>query len=417
MNRLVRTLAAAALVAAAVTALPVPATAGPPLAVPEVATANRPHPHRKPWPVTLTVRTLPAIRGIRLTLDGVQRVTDANGVASWTQPHNYSLHVLALRDSGVDGADRRYRFARWAGQRDPGQAFRTTVTGLPMRRDYTVDAAFTVQYPVRASFVDQAGKPIDTTTISGVRVKSDDGQTLAFPTDGPIWLDGTRLSYNRSVLAEADVTYSLQSIMVHGTNVVDAGRQKFVPAKSPTVTFTGQFHDLTVRAHDAMLGSAAGQSAQVTYPDGSVATVAFGADHSVTLRHLPRGSYQVSVVGPAIVMSDQFTLSRDHVSDVAVLSRLDEIVLGVAAVAVAIGLLLVGRAGVRRLLRRVPAAAHRRIREVPGAARRARARVYALVPIPRTPSDAEPDDAAAVEPDDAATVEPADEADTERTPV
>ena len=388
MSRILRLLAATGVVAAVVCAVPLPASAGAPVsAVRQTPSPKRPHPHRKPWPITLTVRTVPALPGIRFTLDGTVRTTGPDGVASWTQEHNYSLHALTLLDTGIDRSAQRYRFTRWAGQRDPQQAFRTTVTGLPMRRSYTIAAAFDVQYPVRATFVDQTGNPIDPSSITAVRVKSDTGQVLAFPTDGPIWLAGTRLTYNKSALEEEDVTYSLQSMTIRGTNVVDAGRQKFVPARSATVSFVGQFHDLTVRAHDALFGSAAGSSARVTYPDGTVTTVPFGSDHSVTLRHLPRGTYQVSVVGSGIVMSDQFTLSRDHASDLTVLSRSDEALLGVAVLVLAIGLLLLGRAGLRRLLRTASKSAGRQMRDVPGAARRIQARLSGWIPAPRGASE------------------------------
>jgi hypothetical protein len=348
-----------ALVAAVPLAAPVSAGTAPGT-TPVVSTATtprpqRPHPHRKPWPTTITVRTVPALPGLRVTLDGVQRTTDARGVASWTHEHNFSLHVLNLVDTKVEQPDRRYRFVRWSGQRDPGQAFRPTVTNLPMRRNYTITAAFSVQYPVQARFVDEKGQPLDLDQIAAVRVKSDSGQVIDFPRTGPIWLDGTVPLYNKSRLVESDVSYSLQSVMMGGTNIVDAGRQKFMPARAGTVTLVGQFHDLTVRAHDALSGGPIGQQAKVTYPDGTVWTGPFGPDHSVTLWHLPRGTYTVSVLSNGMVLSEQFTLSRDKALDVAVLSRTDLVVFGAAGLVLAVGLLFLGRARLRRFVRAVPA--------------------------------------------------------------
>jgi hypothetical protein len=397
MNRAMRILTVvAAVVIVAAVAVPVPAHAvlpGSPVATTRTPTpAKRPHPHRKPWPVVLTVRTLPALPGIRLSLDGVVRTTDAKGVVSWTQQHNFSLHVLTLLDSHVERPDRRYQFARWAGQRDPAKAFRTTVAGLPMRRDYVISAAFTVQYPVQARFTDEAGNPIDQSRITSVQVKSDTGQVVDFPTSGPIWLDGSQPLYNKSVLEESDITYSLQSIMISGTNVVDAGRQKFVPATG-TVTFVGQLHDLTVRAHDVLFGGPIGQTVRVTYPDGTVVQVPFGPDHSVTLAHLPRGVYQVSVITAGMALSDQFTLSRDRRSDIAVLSRTDLVLLGGVLLALAVGLLIVGRARLRRFLRAAVSWPSRQVRRgwtaarVPDVAARAGTRWGRWIPAPRVPED------------------------------
>jgi hypothetical protein len=339
---IVRTIAVAAV--AALLGVTVASPAG-------AATPPRPHPHRKPWPITITIQTVPALPNIRFTVDGKTLTTDAHGKAAYTMEHNFQRHTLALVDASVDTADRRFRFARWAGQRDPNQAFRTTVTGLPMRANYTVTAAFTVLYPVNARFVDQNGSPLQLAQVSAVKIRDDDGNLLDLPTSGTVWLDGQAPTYHKSALQIQNVSYSLQTVMVDGTNVVDAGKQRFQPAVATNPTFVTQFHDLTIKAHDALFGGAIGDAVRVTYPDGTVHTVPFGPDHTATLDNLPRGQYSVDVTAPGgVAFSQQLRLSRAGSLDIIVVSRGDQVTVVLALLLLAVGLLVVGRARIRRAL-------------------------------------------------------------------
>jgi hypothetical protein len=337
VRRIVR-LCAAIVAATAVTML----AATPAFAATMVA--QRPHPHRQPWPITITVQTVPAVAQVQFKFDGKTLITNAAGRASYSQEHNLFKHSLSLVTTSVDLPDRRYRFARWAGQRDPNQAFRTSIDGLPMRASYTVTAAFSVQYPVNAAFVDQNGHPLDLSHVSAAKIKNDAGEILDLPKNGTIWLAGQIPNYRNSGMVVSDVSYSLQSIVMNGTNIVDAGRQRFVPAKAPAVTFTGQLHNLTVTANDALYRDTVGGTAVVTYPDGSVRRMPFGSDHTAAFSSLPRGTYKVSVEGAkGIVLDEQVSLSRDKVLTVGVLTVGDLTMIGVAGLMLASALLLIGR--------------------------------------------------------------------------
>src|SRR6266704_2763763 len=95
---------------------------------------------------------------------------------------------------------RRYRFVRWAGQRDPNQAFRPAVTGLPMRADYTITAGFAVQCPVTPRFTDQHGSSIDARLISQVTIRSDAGQQASLAPGRTSWLSCLQPSYRDSAI-------------------------------------------------------------------------------------------------------------------------------------------------------------------------------------------------------------------------
>jgi hypothetical protein len=84
-----------------------------------------------------------------------------------------------------------------------------------------------------------------------------------------------------------------------------------------------------------------------------VLTVSLHSQHTAVFEHLPRGNYQVDVkAGSSILASHNVRLSRDSVVRVPVISPADLAVLLLSGLAVAVGLLLVGRKNLRdRLLK------------------------------------------------------------------
>lgn len=285
-------------------------------------------PDRAAPAVTVTFRTVPAVPGVRLVFAGATLVTDADGTASYTGARTAAPQSLRLLDTSVDTPDARYRFTRWAGQRDPDQAFRSSVDGLPLRADYTVTAGFTVQYPVTASYTDQHGAPLDPSLVSVVRVKGSDNRTTDLSVTGTTWLAGVLPVFRNSGLEPVPVDYTLRSLVYDGAEVADAGRQGFRPGTDRQLTFTGAFHDLTVTGHDALFGSGAGTRATVSGPGGKVWTVPLGPDHTAVLAHLPRGRYTVEVDAPGGTTSPrEVQLSQAVTADVTVVSLADVLLL------------------------------------------------------------------------------------------
>jgi hypothetical protein len=290
----------------------------------------------QPWPITLTIRTVPALAGIRFAFDGVQLVTNRQGVASFTERHNFSEHTLALKQTEVGVSGRRYTFLRWAGQRDPDQAFRPTVHGLPMRADYSVTASFAVACAVTPRLVEQNGTPLPAGEVSRITLLSSLGQTVTLSPSGTTWLPCASPAYRDSLLSSRSVQYSVQSVVVGGTNVVHAGVERFSPGQTTEPRLTGFFYALTITAHDAMLGGALGSYALLTMPDRTVRRVELGPRHTATVGDLPLGDYQVQVkAGGATVSAVTVHLSRDETANLTAVSRIDIVIVG-AALAVGI---------------------------------------------------------------------------------
>jgi hypothetical protein len=303
-----------------------------------------------PWPVTLTIRTIPALPGVRFMLDDTALTTGRDGTAAHTGQHNFSQHTLRLIDSTIVQQDRQYRYTRWAGQRDPDQAFRATVHGLPMRANYTITASFSGWCPVTPHFTDQHGRVLDPAKIALVTARSNTGQAASLRPSGTTWLQCIRPVAQGSTLHSQDMQYSVQRVAVSGTNVVHAGLQRFWPGRARAPTIVGYFHDLTVTAHDALFGGGTGQKALVTLPDHTVVAAPLGPGHAATLSNLPQGRYQVQVkAGGAIVSARTVRLSRDVTVNLTAVSPIDLAALGGGLLAAVVGLPLLSGSRRRRV--------------------------------------------------------------------
>jgi hypothetical protein len=306
------------------------------------------------FPVTLTVRTVPALAGVRFTFDGKVMTTGGRGEVSRTEPHNFSRHTLRLVDTKISKGDRRYQFVRWAGQRNPNQAFRPTVRGLPMRANYTVTAAFAVQCPVTPRLTYQDGSPIGPARISMLTVRSDTGLAARLNPAGSAWLTCQTPIYRGSTIISHPLTYSVQSVETSGTNVVHAGHERFQPAVNASPEIVGYFYNLTITAHDALFGNLTGSAAIVSLPNGSVRQVLLGTGHTATLSRLPQGYYSVKVkAGASIVSAQGLRLSRNETVNLTAVSAADLAAIGGTLAVAVTGLPLLSRARRRRVMGRL----------------------------------------------------------------
>ncbi|MGS0687634.1 hypothetical protein ACVBEQ_21160 [Nakamurella sp. GG22] len=306
---------------------------------------------------TLTVTTVPAVAGLRLKFDSETATTNASGTAAFTAARNQDAHTLTVLDTQREIRDTRYTFSRWAGQRDFSQAFTPTLDNVTTRTRNTITAVFTVERAISPQFVDQQGHAVDPARVSAVTARSSTGATVTVSPTGKTWLESNRVIYRSSVdLQVEELSYSWQSVLVDGSNVIDSGRQSFIPAETTAPTVEGQFHDLTVSAHDALFGFPTGTEVVLTFPDGSVQVAPMADSGTAVFSHIPRGTYQAVVrAGPAIINSEHLRLSRDVTVAVPVISILDLAVLTVALAFIAIGVLLIGRRTLRsKILRPFP---------------------------------------------------------------
>lgn len=313
--------------------------------------ASRAHRALQPWPVTITVRTVPPLPGVRFVFDDVPLVTGPRGSTSFTERHNFSAHTLRLADTQINASGRRYTFVRWAGQRDPDQVFRPMVQGLPMRADYTVTASFAVMCQVSPRLVRQDGSALGAARVSRITLRSSLGQPATLSPARPTWLACAWPVFRDSLLSSRDLRYSVQSMLVSGSNVVRAGVQRFNPSQTQKPTVTGYFYSLTITAHDAIFGGATGSYALLTMPDHTVRRVVLGREHTATVTDLPLGDYRVEVKAHGASISAQtLRLSKDQTANLAAVSRADIAVVCGALAFGLVGVPLLSRTRRRRIL-------------------------------------------------------------------
>ncbi len=267
--------------------------------------------------------------GVVFNFDGMRLVTNAAGEASVTEQHNFGLHTLSLVKPAFATRSRQYHFSRWTGQRDPRQALRPDLTGLPLRTSYTVTAGLTVLCPVTPRFVTQGGVTLDPRRISRVVLRSSSGGLTTLRPTGTTWLTCVQPVDKDSALSLRSVTYAVEAVDFSGTNIAKVGAIRFRPVQAAHPVLTTYFYDLTITAKDAIFGSATGAVALVTMPDHSIRQVPLGPFHIATLTNLPQGYYQVRIrAGRGVVQVQDLHLSRTTTVDLTVVSVTDLVLVG-----------------------------------------------------------------------------------------
>ena len=240
-------------------------------------------------------------------------------------PHRIALLVPSIPQPS-DGA---LEFVRWYGHGDTDQGYGTELANVRIEHTLRLRVAFREIRTVRFSFVDQAHHPVDPARISSITVRSDTNQSQAVGPRDAVSLVAVRPSSASGEVVARDATYSVQSVMIDGANVVNVGEQRFRPSR-----LNGPFEVVVLmrsahfRARDRLLGTAAPTVVQLTYPDGRRAGFPTDARGEVVLGDLARGAYQVSAAGQAVDLAQELALSRSQFVDVPVFSYLDAAILG-----------------------------------------------------------------------------------------
>ena len=305
---------------------------------------SRPHPHRKPWPITLTIKTVPDLANVEFAFDGHWVTTDRYGVATVTEEHNLAPHTLRIGDLGQEDTGLKFRFTRWVGQRNPDEEVLPTVTGLPMRTDSTIWAAIAVKYPTTPRVVTQHGAPVLDSDISSITVRGATGQ-LSVLEPGQRGLAGR----DRAVVPEERALRPAGRLFgaVGGGARQQRGRcrpQRFDVTKTSTPTLSALFFNLTIAGRDSLFGRPLGDHATLRYPDGTKLVVALGEDHQALVSNLPRGKYQVTIsAANSIVSTAKVTLSRTMAFQARAVTVWDLLTILISAVLIAVLLLVLGR--------------------------------------------------------------------------
>jgi hypothetical protein len=287
----------------------------------------------------ITLETVPALRGIPVVFDG--RVYRTNhGGRVYLPPSSRSLRGrIFVRDVRLPGRIKA-TFARWYGNLD--------------RPSNLIRAALDIHYLVRWRFTDLQKRPVRFGRVTSISFKASHGHVHKFETKHFgrwHWLQGSRVISTPEGPRSKDLYYTVEKVIVDDSNVVNRAQQRFEPAHRRQLAVRLLFYKADFSATDALFRFPIGRGVKLTFPNGTIKRYRFGPGAKLTIDRLPRGQYWVVVEGPGMSFLRPLTMSKNQRMPLEVLSWVDMgFVIGVV-VAIAIGLLLVGRPWLLRYAR------------------------------------------------------------------
>jgi len=280
------------------------------------------------------VQSVPPLKGVQFRIGQKIFVSGADGIARiGIQPNQIGARPDPITSRLANGSEAR--FSRWFGS---GQSI--------------LRATWDVYYPVALRFVDLANRRVDPSTISGVTIKNSIGERMELTKLGPMWVQGSRVVPLSGGLESKDLYFTIESVMVEGTNVVNRSQQRFVPAQVRDWAVTLLFYDAKVAVRDAFFRFPTGSSVVLAFPNGQSKEYPLNPDGTADLTSLPRGDYQIRVKGLGMSFSRPLALSRDQTVDLELISYLDLALAALAGLGIFFGLLFVGRPQLMTILGR-----------------------------------------------------------------
>jgi hypothetical protein len=287
-----------------------------------------------PVPGTLRIQALPAWSGIEFELDGEIFRTDQNGVVR-IQVKRWSTDLrsrIIVHGATRDGSS-KISFTGWREWPRPDS------------RD--VYATFELSEPVAFNFIDAQGVPVDQSLIDAIVLKSSIGEIYKLSADDlaqPVLLIASVVTTPVGINTKP-ITYYVDQVIIDGANVVNRSQQRAAFDNNDNLSFeiTLLFYQVKFQATDAFFGIPLGDEIVVQAPDGSKQHLPIDDNGEVFIPRLPRGDYQITVVGGGYSPPRPLRISRDQVVQLEVISHLDFALMAGAASAVAIGLVIIGR--------------------------------------------------------------------------
>jgi hypothetical protein len=288
-------------------------------------------------PAELVIETVPSLPGVAFTLDGRRFVADDEGLARIrvATPGDHELVVLA---DEYRERDHQIEFSRWG-----TELFGPRIT-ITLPRMQHLQAGFDVFVPAHQVFLDPEGGTVDPSRITAITMRNSLGSVVTYPDGRERMFQASRSVRRPQGLESVEIRYSVESVEVDGSNVVNSGQQRFYAGRDQTWEISLLLYSMRVIPHDALFGFTAGSEIEVTFPNGATELIAAGEDGQLVVPWLARGIYRVQVAdAPGWAPAMPVALSRDQEVELRVISYLDMVLAIALGLAVALGLLHRGR--------------------------------------------------------------------------
>ena len=280
----------------------------------------------------LTIVTVPALPGTIFEFDGRTFVTDETG-------------SVRVPDAGqLQGLANRLSYQGFEGDPTVGVVFTRFAGAYNANHTRRVEAVFETTRAVSFSFVDLDGRPVESERVTTMTLKNSMGVLFEIDTfmfDTAIVLPSQRAVQSFDGYVAKDIYYTVQDVVIDGSNTVNRSQQKFFPAEVTTVEVETQFYHVTISVTDALFGFTNGAAALVRWPDGH--ETRNEVVDGVTTLYLPRGDYEMRVDGPGLETWRPVSVSRDQDIELELFSYVDIGLLATSTMAIAIVLVVIGR--------------------------------------------------------------------------
>jgi len=288
-------------------------------------------------PSEVSIQTVPAIAGVTFTMDGRQFVSGADGVASISIA-KAGMFRLTVNAEQYSNPDQRITFARWLDE--DYQPFHDIQ--VPTTKPIVV--GLNVFYRVNQFFVDLSGKPVDPKRITGITIKSAQGDIFNYQQGQTEWVPASRIARRSTGLEQTKLLYSVMSVTVDGSNVVTAAQQRFYTGPNDVWKIALTLYAIQLNGKDVLFGTPAGKAVTLKFPNGRTESYPLDQAASVAIPYLARGIYQVELTGTkGLDNSNPVALSKNQVVNENVITYRDLEVTGAVGLFIALFLLLFGR--------------------------------------------------------------------------
>jgi hypothetical protein len=288
-------------------------------------------------PGSVIIKTYPRVEGAVFQVEGRSFPTDREGKAKIdVERMSYDLRDrITIADQPLtvgDYAGAYPRVTRWFDWNSTQNTVPTAAIGL--------------WYPVKWSFTRQDGNVVPPDQVTSLTFKSSVGTRFTFVAaehGQAHLLQGSRVVPTPQGPDSKPVYYTIESACVAGSSVVIRAQEQYKPAETQDWLVNMLFYSATISSKDAFYGYSIGSHVSLTFPDGTSKQYSLDKDGTLHIPALPRGDYEMSVVGPGYSPPRPVAITRDQEVELEMVSYVDMatavLILGLAA----LGLLLVGR--------------------------------------------------------------------------
>jgi hypothetical protein len=207
-----------------------------------------------------------------------------------------------------------------------------------------IQVGLNIYHKVNLKFVDLDNYPVDLSRINSISIRSVQGDVFDLKPGETPWLPASRTARRQNGLQETDLLYSINSVIIDGSNVVNSSQQRFYAKLDDTWSISLLLYTLNISVKDGLFAAPVGKSINLVYPDGQ--NVHFDLDNAgnAQIHTLARGIYHVSLIGvKGLGTSTPVALSRNQAITMRIITPLDFAISGLTMMGISLGLIFYGR--------------------------------------------------------------------------